>query len=99
MISVRLGMPGGRPCAGHFGLVDRSGAVRQPRVLRSVAGCDEAALAAVSRWRYGPATWRGEPSGVGDCLVQPGDPFPVFLTVAVRVGGKEGAAGNVRAHR
>jgi hypothetical protein len=77
-----------RGCVGGVVLldvvVDRSGAVREPRLLRSVLGCGDTAIALVSKWRYHPALWRGGPMGVDSCQLNPGDPFPVYLRVALR---------------
>lgn len=42
-------------------VVDETGAVTQPRILRSIPLLDEAALAAVSEWRYQPTVVNGRP--------------------------------------
>jgi TonB family protein len=44
--------------------IDESGRVEDLRVLRSVAGLDRAAVDAVRRWRYAPATINGLPTRV-----------------------------------
>jgi TonB family protein len=50
--------------------IDPEGAVSDVRILRSVNGLDEAAMAAVRQWRYTPTLLNGEP-------------VPVIMTVTV----------------
>jgi TonB family protein len=45
-------------------LIDESGAIANARVLRSIPALDQAALAAVSRWRFTPTGLNGRPVGV-----------------------------------
>lgn len=71
-------------------VVDSAGAVREPRLLRNVQGCGDAAIVAVSKWRYHPARWRGAPVDTGSCRVNPGDPLDVHLMVALRFGAARG---------
>jgi TonB family protein len=42
-------------------VIDRTGRVVDTRVMRSVPGLDDAAIAAVSQWEYQPATLNGAP--------------------------------------
>ena len=55
-------------------VVDETGRVTNPKVVRSVPGLDATALATVRTWRFAPATLNGRP-------------VPVRMMVAVRVGG------------
>lgn len=50
--------------------IDAAGAVTDARILRSVTGLDEAAVAAVRQWRYAPTLLDGEP-------------VPIIMTVTV----------------
>ena len=52
-------------------VIDESGAVSRMRVLRSEPLLDEAALAAVKRWRYTPTLLNNVP-------------IPILMTVTVR---------------
>src|SRR4051812_10913852 len=45
-------------------LIDDAGSVANARVLRSVPALDQAALGAVSRWRFTPTDVNGRPAGV-----------------------------------
>lgn len=71
-------------------VVDSTGAVREPRLLRNVEGCGDTAMALVSRWRYHPARWRGAPVDAGSCQVSPGDPLDVHVTVALLFDAVQG---------
>jgi TonB family protein len=42
-------------------LIDGKGRVVRPRVLKSVPGLDEAAVACVLEWRFNPAIKHGKP--------------------------------------
>ena len=44
--------------------IDEQGRVSHPRVVRSVPLLDQAALDAVAKWQFEPATLRGEPACV-----------------------------------
>ena len=52
-------------------VIDETGRVVDARVLRSVPLLDDAALATVRQWRFGPATLNGKP-------------IPVRITVVVK---------------
>jgi TonB family protein len=45
-------------------LIDESGSVANARVLRSIPSLDQAALGAVSQWRFTPTNMNGRPSGI-----------------------------------
>jgi TonB family protein len=45
-------------------LIDESGSVANARVLRSIPSLDQAALGAVSQWRFTPTSVNGRPAGL-----------------------------------
>jgi TonB family protein len=75
-------------------LIDREGRVNDVRVLRSVPGLDEAAVKAISQWRYTPTLVNGQPTevvmvvtlsfSISGCTPQPGAPVG---TDVPRAGG------------
>src|SRR5262249_19256761 len=54
--------------------IDASGHVRDPKVLRSIAGLDQAAIDCVTKWEYAPTLLNGVP-------------VPVQMTVTIPIGG------------
>jgi TonB family protein len=53
--------------------IDASGHVRDPKVLRSIAGLDQAAIDCVMKWEYAPGLLNGVP-------------VPVQMTVTIPIG-------------